>query len=270
MIQLGYRLGMLASGAGALFLATRVGWQQTYFIMACIIAAGMAVTLLAHEPETAVDFSAMPKRSARQWFREAVIEPFADFTRRESWLLILVFIVIYKLADAFIGIMTNPFYLDIGFTKDDIAKIVKVYGTIATLLGTFMGGALVVKYGAIRILFVAGFLHALTNLLYVVQAYVGVDTVVLAASVTMENLTGGISAAAFVAYLSSLCNVHYTATQYALLSSLAAFGRTVFSTPAGYAAKVLGWEWFFILSALLAIPGLVILWVLNKRLSKAR
>jgi MFS transporter, PAT family, beta-lactamase induction signal transducer AmpG len=269
MIQLGYRLGMLASGAGALFMAGRIGWQGTYFVMACIAASGVLITLLAKEPEVSQTINVSRKRTVAEWLKDSVIEPFADFTRRESWLLILVFIVIYKLADAFIGIMTNPFYLDIGFTKDDIATIVKVYGTIATLIGTFMGGALVVKYGAIRILFVAGFLHALTNLLYVVQAYVGVDTVVLAASVTMENLTGGISAAAFVAYLSSLCNVHYTATQYALLSSLAALGRTGLSTPAGFAAQKLGWEWFFILSALLAIPGLLVLWMLNRRLNAA-
>lgn len=266
MIQLGYRLGMLASGAGALFLAGRMGWQNTYFIMAAIIGSGVLITLMADEPAL-VATSPHAKRTVEQWLRESVIEPFVDFMYRESWLLILVFIVIYKLADAFIGIMTNPFYLDIGFSKDDIATIVKIYGTIATLLGTFMGGALVTRYGAIRILFIAGFMHALTNLLYVLQAHVGVNTPVLAISVAMENLTGGISAAAFVAYLSSLCNVHYTATQYALLSSLAAFGRTWLSTPAGYVAKKLGWEWFFALSALLAIPGLVLLWVLNRRLS---
>jgi PAT family beta-lactamase induction signal transducer AmpG len=247
-------------------MASRIGWQNTYFVMSAIIAAGMLVTLLAQEPEVSKTIKTTHRRSAAQWIKESVIEPFADFIKHDSWILILVFIVIYKLADAFIGIMTNPFYLDIGFTKDDIATYVKLYGTIATIIGTFLGGVLVTRYGAIRILFLAGFMHALTNLLYVVQAYVGVDTTVLAASVAMENLTGGISAAAFVAYLSSLCNVHYTATQYALLSSLAAFGRTVFSTPAGYAAKTLGWEMFFILSALLAIPGLVLLWVLNKRL----
>lgn len=266
MIQLGYRVGMLVSGAGALYLATYLGWSGTYMVMAVIAATGMLVTLLADEPAASASAVSSSPSSMRQWLKESVVAPFRDFTQRSHWILILVFIVIYKLADAFIGIMTNPFYLSVGFSKNDIAEIVKIFGTIATLAGTFAGGALVSRYGAVRILFVAGGLHALTNLLYVVQAYAGANGVVLALGVTMENLTGGISAAAFVAFLSSLCNVHYTATQYALLSSLAALGRTGLSAPAGYVAKYLGWEIFFTLSALLAIPGLIVLRLLHQRL----
>lgn len=267
MIQLGYRLGMLVSGAGALALAQRQGWEQTYYIMAALFIPAILLTLCVKEPES--DPLPATRRTAAQWLKDAVIDPFADFMTRDSWLLILAFIVIYRLADAFIGIMTNPFYLAIGFTKDDIAKIVKLYGILATLLGTFAGGMLVTRYGMIRMLFVSGALHAITNLLYVLQAQVGADTTILAFGVSMENFTGGISAAAFVAFLSRLCNRHYTATQYALLSSLAALGRTWLSTPAGWVAKQLGWETFFALSALLAVPGLIVLWVLSRRIGKS-
>jgi len=265
MAQLGYRTGILLSTAGALYFATYIGWQGTYCVMAGLLGIGIVTVLCAREPNVP-EGAMIATHSFGAWLRESVINPFVDFTRHPSWWLILIFIVVYKLADAFIGPMTNPFFVELGFQKIDIANIVKIYGTIATLAGTFLGGAMTARYGAIRILFLAGFLHAFTNLLYVLQVYMGADTAVLSVSIAVENLTGGISAAAFVAFLSGLCNVHYTATQYALLSSLAAFGRTWLATPAGFVAKALGWEWFFTLSALLALPGLLILGVLNKRL----
>lgn len=267
MIQLGYRLGMLASSAGALSIADILNnWPVTYVTMAALMGIGIATTLTMREPQ----ISGEPWQQARSfvpWLRESVIAPLADFMRHPAWWQILAFIVIYRLADAFIGGMTNPFLLEIGFQKSDIAKIVKVYGTIATLVGTFAGGSLTARFGALRVMFLAGLMHAATNLCYVWQAHVGADWGVLAFSTSIENLTGGIAAAGFVAYLSNLCNVHYTATQYALLSSLAALGRTWFSTPAGYVAKHLGWIPFFALSALLALPGLALILLLNRRLS---
>ena len=274
--QLGYRLGMIVSTAGSLRLATVYGWQYTYIVMAALIGIGMVTTLLARNPEKEVagcqllvaSHSPYRQLATGNW-QLFVIAPFIDFMKRESWWLILLFIVVYKLADAFIGIVTNPFLLGIGFTKNDISYIVKIYGTIATLVGTFAGGALVTRYGAVRIMFIAGLLHALTNLLYSLQAHVGADSTVLMVSVIVENISGGVSSAAFVAFLSNLCNRHYTATQYALLSSLAAFGRTWLASPAGYVAKYLGWEWFFTLAALLALPGLGVLWILQKRLKGA-
>lgn len=265
MAQLGYRLGMLASSAGALYCAAKLGWQGTYIAMACLMAANMITTILAPEPH--ISGKEHASATFALWLKNSVIAPFANFMTHPHWILILTFIVIYRLADAFIGGMTNPFLLDIGFRKEDIASIVKIYGTAATLIGTFAGGSITSRYGALRVMFLAGLLHGLTNLLYVVQAHVGADGTVLAISVAVENFTGGIAAAAFVAYLSNLCNVHYTATQYALLSSLAAFGRTWLSTPAGYVAKTLGWGGFFTLSALLALPGLILLLILNKKLS---
>ncbi len=229
------------------------------------MSVGILTTLLCREPDAPGDVTSHA-HDFPAWFRASVLVPFADFMRHPNWLLILMFIVIYKFADAFLGRMTSPFFHDMHFDKDDIAVIVKSYGILATILGVFVGGALTRRYGSLKVLFLAGALHGVTNLLYVEQARLGADTHFLAFSMTVENFTGGISSAAFVAYLSNLCNVHYTGTQYALLSSLAALGRTWFATPAGWAAKHFGWEWFFAFSALLALPGLVLLLVLNKRL----
>ena len=264
MIQLGYRLGMLASGAGGLYLAAKLGWNATYIIMAAVMGLGMATTVLAQEPKA--PRIREPKKFVA-WLRDAVVAPLADFMKHPAWWQILAFIVIYRLADAFIGGMTNPFLLEIGFKKEEIAGIVKLYGTVATLLGTFAGGSLTARFGALRIMFLAGLLHGATNLCYVWQAQVGDNATVLAISTSLENLTGGIAASAFVAYLSNLCNVHYTATQYALLSSLSALGRTWFATPAGAVSKYFGWNWFFAFSALLALPGLVLIITLNRSLS---
>lgn len=266
MAQLGYRLGMLLSGAGGLYLAARLGWQPTYIIMGLCMSIGIVTTLLAKEPSS---YNEGLTHSLGSWLHDYVVAPFADFMTRPSWWLVLLFIILYRLADAFIGIMSNPFLLELGFTKETIAGIVKIYGTIAMLLGTFIGGVLTARFGQLRILFVAGLLHALTNLLYAAQAHIGPDAHFLAASVMVENISGGVLAAAFVAYLSALCNRHYTATQYALLSAIAAVARTFLATPAGYVAKTYGWEQFFLFAALLALPGLLILYMLSKQLKAA-
>ncbi len=265
MIQLGYRIGMLASTAGALYLAGEVGWEATYIIMSALMGVGIVTTLIAHEP-TNTKLAVQTSKDFIVWLRETVIAPFTDFMKHPSWWQILTFIVIYRLADAFIGGMTNPFLLEIGFQKAEIAGIVKVFGTVATLAGVFIGGSMTARYGAMRVMFFAGLLHAVTNLCFVWQVYAGYDVDVLKISTALENFTGGVASASFVAYLSRLCNVHYTATQYALLSSLAALGRAWLSMPAGYVVKEFGWSWFFSFSALLAIPGLVLILVLSKRL----
>jgi len=264
MIQLGYRLGMLVSGAGALYMATWLGWWGAYMSMGCIMGLCTLITLFVCK-DIVVD-TPQESPSLKAWLITAVVNPFAEFTERSYWWLILIFIMLFALADALLGRMANPFFYDMGFSKIQVANIVKVYGTLATILGTFIGGALVRKYGTLRILFVVGFLHALTNLLYMAQSYMGPDTTFLAFSITAENITGGIGAAAFVAYLSGLCNLHYTATQYALLSSLASLARTCIASPAGFIVNALGWGGFFIFSALLALPGLGVLWILNKKL----
>lgn len=201
----------------------------------------------------------------RAFFSESVVAPFRDFMQRPYWLQVLVFVILYKLGDAFMGIMFNPFLLDIGFTKTEIAKVVKVYGLIATILGAFAGGALVARWGMYRSLMVCGFGHMLTNLLLVVQAMLGHDIHFLMLSIATENFTGGMATTAFIAYLSALCKTHYTATQYALLSSLASFGRTWLSTPSGALSQAVGWPVFFAIASLMALPGLWLLWWLERK-----
>lgn len=262
MAVLGYRFGMIASGAGALRLADHYGWQITYSIMALLILVGMAAVIAAGEPSAEYP---VPSTRKNKWLVENVVEPFTDFMRREQWLMILLFILLYKFADAFIGMMTNPFLRDIGFSKTEIGDIVKLYGLVATIAGGFIGGIMVHRLGMMKSLWICGIAHGLTNLMFYVQAVVGYDLHVLALGITLENVTGGMGTAAFVAYISTLTNVRFTATQYALLSSFSAFGRTWLSTPAGWVAGKLGWEMFFILSALLAIPGLVVLWWMERK-----
>ncbi|MDE3016110.1 MAG: MFS transporter, partial [Pseudomonadota bacterium] len=208
--------------------------------------------------------------SVTPWLRRHVIAPFADFMTRPQWRLLLLFILLYKFADAFMGMMTNPFLLDLGFSKEQIAAVVKLYGLAATIIGSFIGGWAVFRLGTVRSLWICGIAHAVTNLMFVLLADTGASAGLLALSITLENTTGGMGTAAFVAFISGLCNTEFTATQYALLSSLAAFGRTLFSTPAGWVAARLGWPVFFTFAALLAIPGLLVLWLLSPHLSTVR
>ena len=271
MVVLGYRLGMIVSAAGALFLATAFGWQLTYMIMAAIVPIAWLAIIIGGEPPVSINEPVIRhKSSAINWAKEHIIEPFTDFMQRDAWLGILLFILLYKLGDAFIGSMTNPFLINIGFTKNQIATVVKLYGVIATIVGSIIGGVLVARIGMMRTLWICGIAHALTNLMFVAQARIGADEMFLAFSISLENISGGMGTAAFVAYISSLVNLRFTATQYALLSSFSAFGRTWLSTPAGWFAEKLGWEWFFVLSVILAIPGLVTLWWLSRMLESSR
>ncbi len=262
---LGYRIGMITSTAGALWLSVYVGWMLTYWAMAALLCVGMAAALLAGEPESRRE--AQLPATMTEWAKRYIFDPFREFTTRQHWFAILMFIILYKLADAFMGVMTNPFLLEIGFSVEQIALVLKVYGVVATIAGSFIGGWLVSRWGIVRSLWVCGIAHALTNLMFVVQARVGADINILALGITMENVSGGMGLAAFVAYISQLCNQRFTATQYALLSSLAAVGRTWLSTPAGWVAEKLGWELFFFVASSLAAPGLIVLWWLQKHQS---
>jgi PAT family beta-lactamase induction signal transducer AmpG len=177
----------------------------------------------------------------------------------------VLLVVLYKLPDAFLGVMFNPFLLDIGFSKTEIAQIAKIYGFAATMLGVFFGGWLVAKTGIWRALWIAACINIPANMVLVAQAHIGADTGFLIFSITAENITGGISTATLIAYLSMLCKTNYTATQYALLSSFAAFGRTWLSTPSGYVADGAGWDWFFGIAAAMTVPSLLLLSWLSRR-----
>jgi MFS transporter, PAT family, beta-lactamase induction signal transducer AmpG len=263
---LGYRFGMIISSAVPLFLFESIGWQTTYTLMAMVMGLGIVIVLFSPEPLNVHHDLSPTKTSPTQWLRDHVVSPFADFMKREHWLTILLFILLYKLGDAFMGVMTNPFLIEIGFTGPQIATVVKVYGVLATIFGSIIGGWMVFRLGVVRTLWVCGILHTITNLMFVQQARIGPDIEFLALSISLENISGGMGTAAFVAFMSGLCNKRFTATQYALLSSFASFGRTWLSTPAGWFAERLGWEYFFVLSAVLAVPGLLVLWWLGKKL----
>jgi PAT family beta-lactamase induction signal transducer AmpG len=265
-VQLGYRVGMLASGAGALYVADAFGFAAAYAVMALGMAIGMAATLLAHEPK-AVGHATTPsrRRSTGEWLRDHVVAPFSDFLRRPGWASVLLFIVLYKFGDAIAGVMSNPFFISIGFSLTAIASITKVFGIAATLAGALAGGVLVARAGIFRALLYCGILQLLSNLMFAVQAVVGADAWMLTVTIAAENFSGGMGTAAFVAYLSRLCSFDFTATQYALFSSLAAVGRTVLSSGGGWLADKLDWVWFFVASAACALPGLIVLiWFLRR------
>jgi len=259
---LGYRVGMLAAGAGALIIADQAGWFIAYLAMGGLVLVGVFTVLASPEPETGV--KEPTGESPAEWLRSAVYEPFAEFLTRRGALLILAFILLYKLGDAFLGTLTNPFYIDLGFSKTEIAEVTKLFGLVALLVGLFAGGALVKRLGLLNALLVSGVLQAASNLIFVAQALAGHDVLMLTVTIGVENFTGGMGTAAFVAYLSSLTNVAFTATQYALLSSFMAFGRTVLSSGAGAVTDYVGWIGFFIASTAIAIPGLVLLLVLMR------
>lgn len=277
---LGYRLGMLISGAGALYLASILSWPEVYVAMAAAVLVGVATilfspepgdaataALLAHEHAAATELArsrGLTGRRARvvAWFYGAVVAPLRDFMLHPAWLAILLFITLFKLGEVFAAGMVNPFYLELGFSKVEIASVTKLFGLGATILGGLAGGVLVARLGIVRGLLVTGTLQMVSNLAYIALAYAGHDIVMLMASVAAENVCAGMATAAFVAYLSSLCSVAYTATQYALLTSLTGIGRDLFAAGSGFAAQTLGWVPFFLLATALCLPGLgLLLWL---------
>ncbi|MDA0712410.1 MAG: AmpG family muropeptide MFS transporter [bacterium] len=266
-IVFGYRIGMLVSGAGALYLATFYPWSTVYYAMAALVGIGMITTLLSPEPNTVGDiaFESPGKMPLKLWLKTAIINPFSNFTERKYWLIIILFIVFYKLGDAFAGNMSNPFFIEIGFTKIEIANISKLFGFIATIVGGFIGGVMVSRFGLMRGLLICGIFQLLSNLVFSLQAYVGNDISMLMVTIATENITSGMGTAAFVAYLSGLCNASYSATQYALLSSFASVGRTFLASSAGLLAENVTWITYFILTTLIAVPGiLILLWLIWK------
>jgi PAT family beta-lactamase induction signal transducer AmpG len=257
--QYGYRIGMLASGAGALYLAEVMDWFGVYAVMAGLVALGIVVFLISPEPARAVVQPSKTNLSPAGRLREAVIEPLADFSRHQGWIVILAFVVLFKLGDALAGNMATPFYVAMGFSGPEIASITKVFGIAATSVGIFFGGLLVARMPLPRALLIAGVLQLMSNWIFAAQAVVGHDLGFLALTIFVENFTSGIGSAAFVAYLSSLCTLKYTATHYALLSSFATFGRTLLSSPAGWLADHLDWVTFFLMTSVAALPGLLLL-----------
>ncbi len=257
--QLGYRLGMLTSGAGALIAAGLWGWQAAYMLMAALIPIGSLAVWLIQEP------AIVRAAGSGGWLRSTVIAPFADFAARPAWLPILVFVTFYNLGDATAGHMAGSFYVQLGFTNQEIGAVSKVFGVIASLVGVSLGGLVVFRLGILPALMACGIAKLATNLLYIVQDAVGHDVAALALTIGTENVVGGMASAAFVAYLSSLCSPGYTATQYALLSALAVVARTVLSSAGGVVAQAFGWTPFFLAAAALGLPSLLVLiWLMRR------
>lgn len=264
MIVSGYRVGMMLSSAGALYLASFVSWHAVYALMAAFALSGLILTLLIAEPNVTV--RPMAAFSFRQRFKERVIDPFWEFSERQDWLVILMLVVAFKIGDAFVGNMTNPFFLHLGFSKIEIANVVKIFGLGATLSGSFLGGYLILRFGTMKGLLICGVFQLLSNFAFVLQAVMGHDMPTFFFTIATENFTSGMGNAALVAYLSVICNRAYTATQYALLSAVGSVGRTFFSSGAGLLVQQVGWPIFFVLSAVIALPGiLLLLWLMRKQ-----
>jgi MFS transporter, PAT family, beta-lactamase induction signal transducer AmpG len=268
MIQTGYRIGMLVAGAGALIVAAQAGWFAAYAAMAALMSVGMLVFIFGPEPKTPIEAEAgLPGGydAMRRWFATAVLGPFVDFMGRPLWFAILLFIFAYKLGEAMAGVMAMPLYVGIGFSLEQIAAISKVFGFVATVVGALAGGYVTQKLGVVRALLLCGILQSAGNLFYVLQAVGGHHLGYLALCVSAENLTGAMAGAALVAYISDLCSPAFTATQYALLSSLAAVGRTMIASSGGLLAQEFGWVRFYLMTTIITIPALILLvWIARR------
>ena len=274
-----YRIGMLASTAGALFLVSGfeglgfgkdAAWSAGYLAMAALVVIGIATALIATEPEksttAAIEHAAHARENPLVRVATAAYASFADFLTRDMAIVVLVFVVLYKFCDAFAGAMTAPFVIDLGFSRNDYAAIVKGVGLAATLIGDSPVARSRAPIRWSTSLWIGAFLQMASNLVFTWQALVGVNLWALTVTIIVENFTGAIGTVIFVAYLSALCNNPlHTATQYALLTALAAVGRTYLSAGAGFVAERTGWPIFFVISALTALPSLVLLVWLQQR-----
>ena len=272
--QTGYRLAMIWAGAGVLWVAARFeaagvdgyqagAWRGAYLVMAASMAVGVLTVLLSPEPAPK---PLPPARNAAEWLRSALVEPFADFIARYRWqaLLVLALIAVYRISDVVMGIMANPFYVDMGFTKDEVAAVTKIYGVVMTLAGAFIGGAMSMRWGVMRVLMLGAVLSALTNLLYAWLAARGHDVGALVFTVSADNLASGIASAAFIAYLSGLTNVRYSATQYALFSSMMLLLPKWIAGFSGVYVDAHGYAAFFTATALLGLPVLLLVWLAGR------
>lgn len=247
----GYRTGMLLASGGGLILADHMPFSMVYLIMACCMLPGILTTVLAHEPELT---AGTPKT-----MKEAVFDPLVEYFSRQGALYILAFILLYKIGDTMASAMTIPFYLDIGFSKTEIGTVVKLFGFWATIAGSLIGGTIMLRLGIKRSLWYFGFLQAISTAGFALLARIGHSVPALSAVIAFENLSSGMGTAAYVAFMASITNKRFTATQYALLSSLMGIPRVLASAPTGFIAKNIGWEGFFILCTLIAIPGMILL-----------
>lgn len=280
--QTGYRLGMIWAGAGALALAAwgtkthgydPFAWQFSYTVMACSVSVGFVTVFFSREPENSVLQSVSmlgarlpPFQRLSRWFQQAVCMPFIDFFSRYQWqaLLILMLIASYRISDVVMGVMANPFYQDLGFSKQEVAAVSKVFGVVMTLFGAFIGGVISVRIGVLRTLFLGGALSALTNLLFAWLATQGHNVVYLVLTVSADNLAAGIASVAFLAYLAGLTNKAYTATQYAIFSSIMLLLPKFLAGFSGFIVESVGYSVFFVATAAIGLPVLLLIAAISR------
>ncbi len=275
--QTGYRFAMIWAGAGALWLAARAqesqaniydakGWQFAYLCMAASMSVGLITVFFSKENQFVEKEQV---HSFKTWIKVAFLNPFADFIKRYQWqaALILGLIAVYRISDVVMGIMANPFYVDMGYTKDEVASVTKVYGVIMTLVGAFIGGGLTVRFGINRILMLGAVLSASSNILFSWLATRGHDVTGLIFVISADNLSSGIASAAFIAYLSSLTNVSYSATQYALFSSMMLLIPKWLAGFSGVFVDHYGYQMFFLSTAIIGLPVLILVWLVGRQAS---
>lgn len=280
---LGYRIALLMAGAGAFYIADYAGWRVAYFVMAAAMSVGLVTTLCLKEPEHEYfdEVSACENVSVKHqniWWRlsagfmSAVLSPFVEFFARNGrvGLLILMLIALYKMSDITMGVMANPFYLDLGFSKKDIADISKIFGFFMTIAGAGLGGVLVVRYGIMRPLLLGAIMVAATNLLFAVLADSKPNLLLLAGVISADNLSGGIATSVFIAYLSSLTSTAYTATQYALFSSLMTLPAQLLGGFSGVVVDSYGYTVFFIYASTVGLPAIMLVLLLMHYQGRAK
>jgi MFS transporter, PAT family, beta-lactamase induction signal transducer AmpG len=283
MYVFGYRLSLLVAGAGVFYIAEYQSWHLAYQAMAAAMLIGVVATLLISEPHHAVESrvrqieekieaalgvgrTSVQVARLLRWFSDAVVSPFVEFFQRngKAGVWILALIAVYKMSDIAMGVMANPFYLELGFSKKDIADVGKVFGFFMTIIGTSLGGVLVVRFGIMRPLLLGAVIVAATNLLFAALATVRPDIMLLAGVISADNLSGGVASAAFIAYLSSLTNSAYTATQYALFSSLMTLPAKLIGGFSGDIVADFGYYVFFTYSAVIGLPAVVLVALLMR------
>jgi len=279
---LGYRIALLVAGAGAFYIADYASWKVAYFVMAAAMSVGLVTTLCLKEPDhkhfdgrLSEDVAVKRQNIWRRLsisFVDAVLHPFVEFFGRNGkvGLLILMLIAVYKMSDITMGVMANPFYLDLGFSKKDIADISKVFGFFMTIAGAAMGGVLVVRYGIMRPLLLGAVMVAATNLLFAVLAVSNPNLLLLAGVISADNLSGGIATSVFIAYLSSLTSTAYTATQYALFSSLMTLPAQLLGGFSGVVVDSYGYTVFFIYASTVGLPAIVLVLLLMRYQSRSK
>jgi len=276
--QLGYRIGLIAAGAGARYNAAYASWPVAYMDMAALVGVGMVTVLVIREPEVVRDQATLLReaevlrriegdgpRGGRlhrilAWVSAAVISPLVDFCARNGSfaIVILAFVGLYRLSDITLGVMANPFYADLGFSKIEIANVAKLYGVVAVIAGALLGGVLVARLGLLTSLLIGAVMVAATNLVFALLAVTGPDITMMTMAISAENVAGGLAGSVFIAYLSSLTNTAYTATQYALFSSLFTLRGKVVAGWSGYVVETAGYVNFFFYASALGIPAILL------------